>query len=189
MSNVRFIGCLHLGHEGMAQHRCFESAEEYFQVLKKNWNKVVNRKDLVYILGDVTMEKEEFYPLLDELNGRKKVVLGNHDLPKDVPELLKYVETVSGMEQYKKFTLTHCPIHPQELASVKGNIHAHVHESDITFTTSRVNFYNRKGLVAAEQGNGYFNVDAEKVGYTPRTLEELGLGTDYKPTHFINEER
>lgn len=32
-----------------------------------------------------------------------------------VQELLKYVESVAGMIDYKGFALTHCPIHPIEL--------------------------------------------------------------------------
>jgi calcineurin-like phosphoesterase family protein len=101
MGNVRFIGCLHLGHEKMAKKRGFNTSHEHDKHLINEWNKVVNKRDVVYILGDVTMETSEHYYLLDRLKGVKRVVLGNHDRPRDVKELLNYVDNVSGMVQYK----------------------------------------------------------------------------------------
>ena len=50
MSNVRFIGCLHLGHEWMAKHRGFENSEKHDEHLIESWNSIVNKKDLTYIL-------------------------------------------------------------------------------------------------------------------------------------------
>lgn len=185
MSNVYLIGCLHLGHKWMAEHRGFSSPEIYFQHLKDKWNKKINKKDLVYILGDVTMEKPEFYPLLNELKGRKKVILGNHDMGKDIPELLKYVETVEGMVHYKGYWLTHCPIHPQELTFVLGNIHAHIHEHEIERTELTVDYWDKQGIVISESNRGYYNVDAQSVNYEPVSLVELipNLG---KQEHFEN---
>ena len=81
MSIVRFIADLHLGHEFVAKHRGFASIEEHDEHIIKQWNSVVHKRDLTYILGDVTMEKTDSYPLLKRLNGQKKVVLGNHDRP------------------------------------------------------------------------------------------------------------
>ena len=132
MSRVFLIGCLHLGHENMATlHRGWPSSEEHDEHLIKCWNSVVHKRDTVYILGDVTMETSKHYYKLAQLNGVKRVVLGNHDLGRDVPELLKYVDSVSGMIHYKGFWLSHAPLHPQELTFVKGNIHAHVHNQPV----------------------------------------------------------
>ena len=46
-----------------------------------NWNAVVRTDDQGFILGDVMLGKnfEEHLPLLDELNGRLTLVVGNHD--------------------------------------------------------------------------------------------------------------
>jgi calcineurin-like phosphoesterase family protein len=78
------------------------------------------------------MEKKT-YDILDRLNGLKNIVLGNHDARNHVPELLKHVNSVAGMVDYKKkCILTHCPIHPHELDyRYKYNIHGHVHEKTI----------------------------------------------------------
>lgn len=154
--NVYFISDLHLGHDSMAIKRGFKDSEEMFQYLKERWNKVVHKRSIVYILGDITREKRTFYPLLDQLNGEKYVVLGNHDMRSHVEELLKYVKGVAGMIKYKKkIFLTHCPIHPRELDfRVMYNIHGHIHEENI-------------------DDKRYINVSCEQIDYTPKTLGEL----------------
>lgn len=47
--------------------------------LVENWNKVVKPNDLVLHLGDVFWMKNRAAELTKQLNGRKQVVLGNHD--------------------------------------------------------------------------------------------------------------
>ena len=162
MQQVRFIGCLHLGHENMAKRRGFTSSQEHDEYLIEQWNSVVNKHDTVWILGDVTMEKTHPYPLLKQMRGVKKVVLGNHDKPGHVPELLKYVNSVSGMVQYKGFWLTHAPVHPFEMSygKIGGNIHAHIHEAQLI---PFLDYPDAK----------YYNVDAHKIDYKPKTIEEL----------------
>ncbi len=172
MSNVRFIGCLHLGHEWMARHRGFENSEHHDNYLIQQWNKIINKKDLTYILGDITMEKSEHYYLLDQLNGRKIVVLGNHDLPKHSRELLNYVESVAGMIDYKGCVLTHCPIHPAEISFCRLNIHAHIHENKLD-EVKYLSRYGDPGEKIEKTLYKYRCVDAHLINYKPKTLEEL----------------
>ena len=145
-----FISDLHLGHENMAIKRGFSCADEMNEHIVKCWNSVISKKDIVFILGDVTMEKVRDYPFLSTMKGLKTVVLGNHDQPQHVTELLKYVNKVGGMITYKKTAiLTHCPIHPSELEyRFKYNIHGHVHENSLNDPR-------------------YKNVSAEVLNYTP----------------------
>lgn len=134
---------------------------------------MVHKKDLTYILGDVTMETSEHYYQLDRLNGRKIVVLGNHDLPKHTRELLKYVETVAGVVDYKGFCLSHVPIHPSEISFYRGNIHAHIHENILQdfFTIAR--YGDDPELPMELVLKKYYNVDALKINFKPKTLEEI----------------
>ena len=169
---VRLIGCLHLSHEWMARHRGFQDSVYHDEYLINQWNKVVHKKDLTYILGDVTMETDKFYYLLDKLNGRKIVVMGNHDLPKHSKELLKYVESVAGMIDYKGFCLTHCPIHPAEISFYRGNIHAHIHENKL----NEINYLSRYGDPGEKIEttlHKYYCVDAKVIDFKPKTIEEL----------------
>jgi calcineurin-like phosphoesterase family protein len=166
MSQVRFIADLHLSHQNMATHRGFSTVEEHDEHIIAKWNSVVNKRDVTYILGDVTMEKSSPYPLLDRLNGLKHVVLGNHDRRQDVKKLLEYVESVAGMIQYKGVMLTHAPIHPMELEyRFPVNIHGHIHDKQVMLLDS----------CFEEPDKRYICVSCERVDYTPKTLEELGI--------------
>ena len=171
MRTVRFIADLHFGHENMAKKRGFASAEEHDEHVIKMWNSVVHKRDLTYILGDVTMETSKYYHLLDRLNGRKKVVLGNHDLPRDVPALLKHVDQVGALMRYKGVWMSHCPIHPMELDyRVRRIIHGHIHEKLVEkwFTFLGFKIFKRVD-------RRYHCVSCEHVNYTPVTLAQLGI--------------
>lgn len=156
----------------MANHRGFNDDFYHDEHLIDTWNSIVHRKDLTYILGDITMEDTGPYPQLDRLNGRKIVVLGNHDLVKDTRTLLKYVETVAGMVDYKGFCLTHAPIHPNEVTFYRGNIHAHIHENMLSevFIPNR---YKDVDSIISPTLYKYYNVDAHRIKYSPKTIEEL----------------
>ena len=170
MSVVHFIADLHFGHTNMALKRGFNTVEEHDEYIISQWNKKVHKRSTVYILGDVTMESSKPYPLLNRMNGLKRVVLGNHDMAKDIPELLKYVHSVSGMVRYKGIWLTHCPVHERELEfRVPRNIHGHIHEERIMQLES---FGFKDEWVPDDR---YHCVSCEHVDYTPVTLEELGI--------------
>jgi calcineurin-like phosphoesterase family protein len=164
MSIVRFIADLHFGHGNMAIKRGFTTVEEHDEYIITKWNSVVNKRDITYILGDITMEKSTPYHLLDRLNGTKKVILGNHDKPSHVPELLKYVNSVGGMVQYKGVVLTHCPIHPSELEyRFPFNVHGHIHDKQVMKMEDGFEVIDER----------YICVSCERINYTPKTLDEL----------------
>jgi calcineurin-like phosphoesterase family protein len=172
MCQVRFIGCIHFGPKSLSKMRGFQDEFYHDEKIVDMWNRTVHRKDLTYILGDVTMETSEHYYQLDRLNGRKIVVLGNHDLVRDVRELLKYVENVAGMIDYKGFALTHAPIHPNEVHFYRGNIHAHIHQN-LLHEVEIADKYNDNDSVIRPTKNKYYCVDAARLEYKPRTIEEL----------------
>ena len=170
MARVFFIADLHLSHTNMALHRGFATVEEHDEHIIEKWNSVISKRDIVYILGDITMEKSAPYHLLDRLNGTKHVVLGNHDRKQDVKKLLGYVESVAGMIQYKGIMLTHCPIHPMELDyRFKHNIHGHIHDK-VVMKSENYGLLERH--VPDER---YVCVSCERVDFSPKTLEELGI--------------
>ncbi len=153
MSNIHLFSDPHFGHNNMAIKRGFSSSKEMEEHIVKSWNKVISKRDVVWILGDITMEKDN-YLILNELNGIKKIVLGNHDMPQHVPSLLKHVNYVCGMFKLKNYILTHCPIHESEIKRFTKNIHGHTH--DIILPDSR-----------------YINVCAEVINYTPIRLDSI----------------
>jgi|TARA_R110001632_G_scaffold220484_1_gene350519 calcineurin-like phosphoesterase family protein len=149
----------------MALKRGFKNIEEHDEHFITQWNSVVSKRDTTYILGDVTMEKSAPYHLLDRLNGIKHVVMGNHERRQDVRKLLEHVDSVSGMVSYKGLILTHCPIHPMELDDrYHKNIHGHIHEKQVMLD-----------MWTNIPDNRYICVSCERVDFTPKTLEELGI--------------
>ena len=154
MNKVFVISDLHFGHNNMAIRRGFSSIKLHDDFIIESWNKVVSNNDTVYILGDITHEKSAYYTQLDKLKGVKKVVLGNHDLSRHVPELLKHVNSVCGMVLYKGFILTHCPISKTQFGRYKYNVHGHIHQNII-------------------EDYCYINVSCEAINYTPILFTEL----------------
>lgn len=156
MSNVFFISDLHLGHVNIPRLRVpytghsFESEEEHWEVIKSSWNRVVGKRDITWVLGDICF-KEAFLPRLDELKGRKRFILGNHDL--DAKCFMPYAEWVGGASYYKGYWLTHIPIHPEELRG-RNNIHGHVHYATL-------------------RDKRYFNACPENIGMAPIAFEEI----------------
>lgn len=170
MSTVRFIADLHIGHENMAKWRGFSSVEEHDEHIIASWNRVVAKRDVTYILGDITMEKAN-YSFLDQLNGKKRVVAGNHDMPAHTKQLLQHVESISGIVQYKGIFLTHCPVHPMEMDyRINKNIHGHIHEKKVM---KSLKIFGLK--LFSRPDTRYFCVSCEHVEYTPKTLAELGI--------------
>ena len=153
MGKIHFIADLHLGHNGIAKLRGFEDSFAHDEYLVEQWNKKITKRDTVWIVGDITMEKIDSYYYLDQLKGIKNVIGGNHDQPQHTVELMRYINKYCGCFQYKGFWLTHIPVHPSELYS-KLNIHGHVHEKSIP-------------------DDRYINVCCDVLDYTPISLEEI----------------
>ena len=79
---IYFIADTHFYHSNVIQYeqRPFQTAEEMNEALIRNWNARVSPKDDVYILGDFTLKGPSLAnALLEQLNGRKYLVRGNHD--------------------------------------------------------------------------------------------------------------
>lgn len=79
----------HFGHQLMvAEHACarpFPYARAMDEALIENWNAVVKPQDLVYHLGDFAFgldDGDRVRSIFSRLNGRKRLVLGNHDYGK-----------------------------------------------------------------------------------------------------------
>lgn len=130
MTEVLFTSDLHLGHEMIAEHRGFKSIEEHDADVINKLNQYCGPRTLLWILGDVAMG-EDALALIGNIEGRKKIVRGNHD-QEDIKRYLEVFETVHGFLKYKNMWLSHCPIHPQEMLGCDVNVHGHIHKDAIT---------------------------------------------------------
>ena len=125
------ISDTHLFHARIIEYcqRPFSTVEEMNQVIMKNWNQVIARDDIVYVLGDFCFgNKEKLKEIVSQLNGRKILILGNHD------KLTKGAYLEAGFETVSKcpmivdadFILSHQPI--QGDLGKFYNIHGHRHK-------------------------------------------------------------
>lgn len=129
--SVWFTSDLHFHHQGICKHRGFDSMDEHDYTLVENINKAVNKRDKLYLLGDIVWSRGGLKWLANIQCQNIEMIYGNHD---QIPatELLKYVQKLHGFRQYKNYWLSHCPIHPQELYRCKANIHGHIHKGAAT---------------------------------------------------------
>lgn len=171
MARVFFTSDLHFGHKNLCLGLRGMSVEESDQLIINNWNKVVTKRDLVYVLGDITMENQNEIPkYISQLNGRIVLVGGNHDTKQCCDVYRKLGITVMGCLEYKGFICTHIPIHPYELQQedrqiARGNIHGHVHKSGI--------IEGEEYTPKTDYGPLYYNVNIELHNYTPVAFDDL----------------
>lgn len=81
-SKVFFTSDIHFFHTNIIRYckRPFKTAEEMNEVLVSNWNEKIPQDAEVFVVGDVSFGKlEETVKIIRRLNGRKHLVIGNHD--------------------------------------------------------------------------------------------------------------
>jgi len=178
MENVSrnfYISDTHFGHDNIRKlnNRPFKSVEEMDRVLIENWNNAVTERDVVYILGDFSYKSAKpVKEYLDRLNGRKVLILGNHDneirnnlvngkFPgiMQVTEYLEIYETVDG--EQKKLVLSHYPF-VEWNGYFNGAIHLYGHIHNTT--------RNKAYQIMKDVPNAY-NVGVDVLGFAPRTLQ------------------
>lgn len=163
------IGDMHLGHQGIVRFskedgsklRPWDTIEEHDSALIDNWNSVVNDKDLVYVLGDFTMNPRCII-MGTLLKGRKKLVLGNHDTGSIQQYIDAGFESLHGSIELvkRKIIMSHIPVHRGQVVRYSGGcIHGHLHDHQVL----------REDGVVDEK---YLCVSAEHTAFTPLKLEE-----------------
>lgn len=162
---IFIISDTHFGHSNMLNFkqangeplRPFSSVEEMDEHMVERWNSVVCPSDHVYHLGDVYFGAG--WKHLDRLNGKKRLLLGNHDNGRD-QKLHKVFKKIILWREFKEYDciLTHVPIHESSLVKRSKNLHGHVHLGE------------HRGLIEDPR---YVNCCVEVRNYTPVPIEEL----------------
>lgn len=147
-SDVWISSDLHFNHDRpfIWKERGFTSVDEMNEGIINNFNSVVKEKDVLFLLGDCMLgDNKKGIELLKRLNGRKYLVIGNHDSKSRVQE---YTENnifcmidnigISCVYGDRVFILTHFPM------AIDGyyrhyNIHGHIHTKDNFFTKRNYN--------------------------------------------------
>lgn len=170
MAEIWLISDTHFNHSNIIDYcdRPFKSAEEMNWYMVEKWNSVVKPQDKVYHLGDVYMgggfSREYTTNLISNLNGYKRLILGNHDNGKD-QILQRYFDKVEVWRMFPEMglLLTHVPVHESALHKTgrKG-------QPDFTLTNVHGHIHNRPSPKGP-----YKCVSVEQIDYTPVNIETL----------------
>ena len=133
---IYYTADLHFGHDANIgkSARPFLTVDDMEIILIKNWNSVVSPEDTVYIVGDFisrSRKPPEYY--LRQLNGKKHLVVGNHDAPwMKHCKLNEWFESVGEIAEVKdgnkRIVMCHYPM-VEWSGSKRGSIqiYGHVH--------------------------------------------------------------
>ena len=81
MGKIFLIADSHFGAKEVIRvfKRPFKTVREMDRVMEENWNRVIGPDDTVISVGDFTWDPKNRERLLNELNGNKILIRGNHD--------------------------------------------------------------------------------------------------------------
>ena len=165
-----YIADTHFGHDNIRRlsNRPFNNVEEMDETIIQNWNNKVTNDDDVYILGDFSHKSEDPIAYLKRLNGKKHLIVGNHDnrLLKN-PACKKYFVEIADMKMVDdngtQIVLCHYPL--VEWNGYYRNVlhfYGHVHNT----------YHNETTRYARDMKNAY-NVGVDVIGLAPCTLNEI----------------
>lgn len=161
-SKIFLIGDTHFMHRNIIKYcnRPFKDVEEMTESLIKNWNSVVDNNDIVYVIGDFALcGKQKIIEIGNQLNGHKRLILGNHD----GASIATYRE--AGFEFVYNhpivlddfYIISHIPMVGISVNAPFANVFAHVHD-DPTYKDCSCRS---------------FCVSAERINYTPILFEDI----------------
>ncbi len=135
---IYFTSDLHLGHENILRfaNRPFDNIEEMNRTLIANYNALVSNEDTVYILGDLAyrIPVTEANEIISRLNGKKHLIVGNHDKNYDRSLFEEVVDYKQLHTHSKYFTLMHYPM--LEWAKMRCKsimLHGHMHNEGMDY--------------------------------------------------------
>ena len=143
------------------QDRPFDNVDEMRSGIIENWNRKIHDSDSVYILGNTCSSKKEFKSLMNELNGKKYVLIGDHDA-KGVQNMnlanVIFCPLIYQIKDRKSdVVLCHFPIYEWPVCSKKTyHLHGHTH-----------------GSIGINYKECAFDVGTDLWNYEPVSLEEI----------------
>jgi calcineurin-like phosphoesterase family protein len=174
-----YISDLHLGHENIIKlcNRPFKSVEDMDRILIDNWNSVITPDDEVYILGDLVFRASNS-PLdyFKKLNGKKYLIKGNHDnIRADWRPYFEWIRDYAEIKDNgKDVILFHYPIVEwNKFFRHSIHLYGHIHNST-----------NNQAYKILKKISNSYNVGADVIGFTPRTLDEvIKFNEEFNKTH------
>jgi len=169
MKDIFVISDTHFNHanilkflkaDGSRSRPEFKNVEEMNEVIIDNWNKTIKPDDIIYHLGDFTFGgAHNIAKIAPRLNGRKRIILGNHDY--DAADFVGHFDKITSWRVFSKkdtfrktVALCHYPLHWSACDRADINIHGHLHYQTV-------------------DDHRYVNVCVEHTNYKPVSIEEI----------------
>lgn len=186
MGKFFYISDLHFGHFNIMRfdNRPFRSVEEMDGTLIKNWNSVVDKDDTVYILGDFCWLTEgRWIEILEQLNGNKVLIRGNHDLKYMSATLRRMFADVKDYKEVRdngrRVLLSHYPMpfyrgaYNPDIVHLYGHIHTTIENNFMEHLRDYIDRNDNRDN--AKHKGQFYNVGCmlPYMSYTPRTLDEI----------------
>lgn len=159
---IFLIGDTHFMHRNIIKYcnRPFKDVEDMTEKFIKNWNSVVGKNDIVYVDGDFALcGKQKIIEIGQRLNGRKRLILGNHDQASIETYHQAGFEFVYNhpivLDEF--YIVSHEPMVGFSPNMPFANIFAHVHDNPAYTDYSEQSFC----------------ISAERIAYTPIDFEEV----------------
>lgn len=178
MKNIFFSSDHHFGHENCwakfknadgSPLRPFTSTEEMNETLIERHNSKVRPGDHVYMLGDVAINKK-YLELVKRLNGKKRLIRGNHDIFADSLYRDVGFEKIYGVRVFvDKWVLSHIPLHPDCVTErFRVNLHGHLHGNRVMRQSQVPELRHIQ-----EIDPRYLSCCVEQIDYTPLHFDEV----------------
>ena len=186
----------HFFHENIIKYcnRPFNNVEEMNINIIQNWNNVVSQEDDVYVIGDFALIKGEDHKekikklqyLSNALNGKKHLILGNHDYF-TVNEYFEagFIDVKEGFMELLLnahwFTMCHYQMTSWN-NSHRGSMHLFGHEHWRQQYEPKHSIYEEM-----KWSERKFNVCIDANKFTPVNINDIIRILEKRPTNFIKK--
>ena len=171
MSRLMITSDLHLGHSNIHKYRDqFSTAEEHHNTMFENLAVNINKRDTLYLLGDIAFD----HYWLDKIKSikcrHKLLICGNHDTERGIrmEHLVDAYDDVKSLTSKRNYWFSHAPIHADEMRGRLGNICGHIHDRKVQRMVMEYG-----NCVGSTDDERYLNACVEHTDYKPISFEDL----------------
>lgn len=138
------------------------------EIMLKRWNATIGPDDVVLHLGDLFMSKRENYIKFEQqvaphLNGKKYLILGNHDDKKIDYKKLGFTVIKPFRIKYRGYTIEFSHYPSDGLLPGYIRVHGHIHNNGYAHYTKPKRAYRKANI----------NCSVEVIDYTPQVVTDL----------------
>jgi len=174
--SIFFLGVWHLGHEACISYcnRPFKNTVKMDSTLIRNHNSIVSKEDTTYFLGDMSMRGSLYKDYLEsnfrKINGRKILILGNHDRLNSLDYVNMGFESVhTSLEVRTSMLISYFLIHdPATFCATPDTpmICGHVHSLFKYYTVENTKKYHRRIVNVGVDVHNFYPVSLKEIkGY------------------------